>query len=181
MEGVENALMERKAKKREYNRKAYQNKKTKSSYVDAPQTEELRLFCDVFGHQEAGAREDLYDPDLSALFEVENPQETSHAFHAEVVSPPLQQLQPTPLCPPPLEETPYQDPPTEYVPISLVHVFSAFTFRITRTSCCPTEHIGVRSARRRTISFCLATHGDSNCFFCSASFRTETAAGFFAR
>ena len=167
-------------KKREYNRTAYQNKKAKSSYADAVQTEQLGLFYEVFGHQETRTQEDLYEPDLSVLYEVEKPPETSHAFQAEVVSLPLQ-LPPLPPPPPLTEETLRQDLPTEYVPISIVHVFSAFAFRIARASCCPTKHIGVRTARRRTISFCVATYGNCYCVFCSASFRTKAAAGFFAR
>ena len=173
----EDARKERKRRARDRNKAAYQKqKKAKVMLVVQPQintdvVDELTQYLQENTTDDGG----LYITPSSSFS-----QETSHAFHAEVASLPLQPPTP-PSCPPPIKETPHEDPLTEFVPISLVHVFSAFTFRITRTSCCPTEHIGVRSARRRTISFCLATHGDSNCFFCSASFRTETAAGFFAR
>jgi hypothetical protein len=178
----EDAHKERKRKVSDRNKAAYQEqKKAKVMLVGQPQinTEPMDVLTQYL---QENATDDggLYIADLDFFPTSSFSQETSHAFDAEGGSLPVQPP-PPPLCPPPFEDTPRQDPPTEYVPISLVHVFSAFTFRITRTSCCPTEHIGVRSARRRTISFCLATHGDSNCFFCSASFRTETAAGFFAR
>ena len=141
----ENALKERKRRVSERNKAAYQKKKkAKGMLVGYPQintdvVDELTQYLQENATDDGG----LYITDLDFFPTSSFPQETSHAFHAEVGSLPLQPS-PPPSCPPPPEDTPHQDPPTEYVPISFVYVFSAFAFRITRTSCCPAEHIGVR-------------------------------------
>ena len=178
---------------RAYQKQVYANKKARQDeerpHADIQQ-ENLggyvgsMFYENHFASQELQRPTEPYSLDLGVWIPSASPsQEPTHDELGFYSSSATEQFVPAPLPPPPplTEETLRQDLPTEYVPISLVHVFSAFAFRIARASCCPTEHIGVRTARRRTISFCVATYGNCYCVFCSASFRTKTAAGFFAR